>query len=252
MTVSKPKPAIKIRQATLFEHLEMGRIASETYLDTDLTRLLSPYAGTYYSHYERGFQQRICKRMFDPRFLSFVGCVGGSNTPISYIQIARWGDDEGARRQIASRDSWALWLLGWVYAVWCWGLDIVVGGDKCADPEALRLFAEWGEKDQEKYWNRFPDRTNRWYVQSCVVRSEYQGMGIGKMLMREVIARAEEEGLVIGLEASNEGFWMYKSVGFELLGRFDTPGNPDAAEEGGGIMMWTPKGWKGEKAVIES
>jgi ribosomal protein S18 acetylase RimI-like enzyme len=106
--------------------------------------------------------------------------------------------------------------------------------------------------DDERYWNSFSERTNRWYVQSCVVLSEYQGMGIGKRMIREVTKRAEEEGVVIGLEASAEGYWMYKSVGFELLGRFDTPGMPDAPGEGGGIMMWSPKGWKGEKVVIES
>jgi GNAT superfamily N-acetyltransferase len=241
MSTTKPKPTIKIRGATLLDHREMGRTASETYYDTDLTRFLSPHAGAYYSHYARGFTQRILKRMLDPRSLSFVACVAGSKEPIAYIQLARLGDDAGAQAQIASRTSVWLWVLGWMFVVWCKAVDVVVGGDKSADPEALRLFEGCGTRDEEKYWKPFPDRMNRWYVQSCVVRSEYQGMGVGKMMIREVTKRAQEEGVVIGLEASSEGYWLYKSVGFELLGRFDTS-VPDAAEDGGGIMMWSPRG----------
>lgn len=53
------------------------------------------------------------------------------------------------------------------------------------------------------------------HAQSVVLRTEWQGRRIGKMLM------AEEEGVVGGLEASEPGERMYRKLGFELLGRFE-------------------------------
>jgi len=64
--------------------------------------------------------------------------------------------------------------------------------------------------------------------------------------MGEVIRRAARENVVVGLEASEEGEWLYRSVGFELLGRFDVETWGDTLGNKGGIMMWSPKGWKGE------
>jgi hypothetical protein len=53
------------------------------------------------------------------------------------------------------------------------------------------------------------------------------------------------------LEASMEGERLYRSVGFDLLGRFkhqkeetDNPIFPPGYWEGGGIMMWTPSAWR--------
>jgi GNAT superfamily N-acetyltransferase len=237
------KPTITICLATLLEHREIGRIASETYFHTPLTKFLSPHAGEYYSHYERGFTQRALKRMLDPRNLTFVAVDEAIGKPIGHIQAERLGDDAFAQAQIQSRKSVWLWALKLLFTIWCTVLDFVVGC-KSDDAEALRLFAKWGERDEEKYWMAFAERGNRWHVQSFVVRREYQGLGIGKRLMREVIGRAERENVRVGLESSAEGEGMYRSVGFELLGRFDQ--QVDFVKESeGGVMMWSPKGWKG-------
>lgn len=85
------------------------------------------------------------------------------------------------------------------------------------------------------------------------MRAEYQGRGAGKLLMREVQRRAEEDGVVIGLEASIAGEWMYRSVGFELRSRFDKEFQVDLVGEPadkGGIMLWTPKSLKVNKKTI--
>lgn len=238
----KQKSNITIRQATLHDHKEIGRIASITYLDTALTRFLSPHAGKYYSHYERGFAQRAMKRMLDPRNLTFVAVDEASGKPIGQIQLERLGDDAGAQAQIRSRKSVWLWLLKWAFFVWCVVLDFVVGGCKSDDPEALRLFAKWGDRDEEKYWTSHEERRNRWHVQSFVVRREHQGQGIGKRLLAEVIERADKENVVVGLESSTEGEPVYRRVGFELLGRFDQ--GDFMKDEGGGVMMRSPKGQK--------
>lgn len=113
-----------------------------------------------------------------------------------------------------------------------------VGEDKSADADRLRAMEELGSGAEKEYWDR-PERRNRWYAQSCVVAGEWQGRGIGKRLMAEVIARAESEGVVVGLESSEMGERLYRSLGFELLGRFKKVWD-EMDENVGGVMMYTP------------
>ncbi len=59
--------------------------------------------------------------------------------------------------------------------------------------------------------------------------------------MGEVTRRAQEEGVPVGLESSAAGELLYRSVGFELLGRFE---KGDFEQGKGGVMMYKPKSWK--------
>jgi GNAT superfamily N-acetyltransferase len=113
-------------------------------------------------------------------------------------------------------------------------------------------FMSWVIFDNAKYWKdpQHPEYANRWHVQSIVVRSEWQRKGIGKRLMDEVIERAKAENkarsvnkegqkaaqIFIGLESSPDGEWMYRKLGFRLLGLFCK--SPES--EGGGVMIWEP------------
>lgn len=111
--------------------------------------------------------------------------------------------------------------------------------DKSADPAAVKQFYAWCAEDDKKYWNMNPMWKNRWHIRSVSVAPEWQNKGIGKALTRKVIERAKEEGVVVGLEASPQGYEMYKPLGFRLLGRFcETP----TGGEGGGVMIWEPQG----------
>jgi GNAT superfamily N-acetyltransferase len=119
------------------------------------------------------------------------------------------------------------------------------------DKEAAKRFREWGKVDKEKHWLSHKERANRWYVQSCVILEEYQRKGIGKRLIEKVVERAEREGVIIGLEASARGEGLYRKLGFELLGRFCDGKDPLGEGDVGGLMMWSPKGWK-EKVDSEN
>jgi GNAT superfamily N-acetyltransferase len=126
-------------------------------------------------------------------------------------------------------------------------LHWVVGEDKSVDHERLRAFEAEAGGLEDEYWG-VEERVNRWYTQSCVVKEEWQGKGIGKRLMAEVIARAEAQNVVVGLEASEPGELMYRSVGFELLGRFKKAFGTEGIEDAGGVMMYTPVKRRGLKA----
>ncbi|TVY81066.1 hypothetical protein LSUE1_G005209 [Lachnellula suecica] len=233
------KPPIIIREAHIWEAYRMGEIAAKTYHDTPLTNFLSPYRQKYPSHYVRGCVHRNIMRFFNPRTLSLVACEASNPSyPIGYAQFIRLGDDEGAKRHVASRNSLWRWVLGWLFWAYYKVLFWAVGGDKSSEPKNLAAFESWPVK---VHWD-FPERKNRWHAQSVVVAAEFQGRGIGKKMMAEAIEKAESEGVCIGLEASPLGEHMYRSVGFKMISRY----NEEALkiEEGGGFMMWTPSSWK--------
>jgi ribosomal protein S18 acetylase RimI-like enzyme len=104
----------------------------------------------------------------------------------------------------------------------------------------MRQFDASAEIDERMFWESDEMKARyreRWHVQSVVVSSKYQRRGLGRMLMSEVLRRAQEDGVVVGLEASGDGENLYRSLGFELRGRFSM----NLGEVVGGVMMWSPK-----------
>jgi ribosomal protein S18 acetylase RimI-like enzyme len=232
----KSQERVIIRKGHPNDAKKIGEIAAKTYYDTELTKFLSPKRDRYYSDYERGIKQRAFGRMTDPHTLTFVACLATDpRMPIGFIRAIRLGDDEGAKKQIASRKSAWLWVLGLLFPIWCKVMTWVLGPDRSADPLAVELMDVWSQ-EEKKYWGSVPERRDRWHVQSCVVSEEFQGRGVGTSLIKEVLTRAEAENVIVGLEASASGEKMYKKLGFELLERFKHNFEGGA----GGLMMWSP------------
>lgn len=134
---------------------------------------------------------------------------------------------------------WVLGCLFWVYFKLYW---LVNGPDRSADPEAVKTFSEWCTVDREKHWDSYEERADRWHALSVVVLPGWQGRGIGKRLMAEVMRKAERDGVLVGLESSAGGEAFYKRLGFVLLSRFSDDAH--ALEGGGGEMAWYPEGHK--------
>ena len=250
-STSLPQEPILIRPGHLFEGHHVGRIAARTYYDTELTKYLSPRRAEFYSDYEYGFQTRAQARMFSPRQVTYFAYEKSkSEDPIGYVQFVRLGDDEAARKM--DRDAGVTWrvclrLLGllwglWVKANWWWR-----GGDKSEDLDAVMKFGAMIEEEDKLHWQGREDRKNRWHAQSVAVLEQFQGRGIGKRLMAEVLGRADSEGVVTGIEASAAGEWMYRSVGFELVARFS--GENSFEGDAGGVMIRKPKGWKDRQEI---
>lgn len=195
--------------------------------------------------------------MLNPRNVSYVAIAQSGKDKgkvIGLAQSIRLGDDEGAKEII--REKGLVWrmfylVMGFVYGLWCQVLNWVVGGDRSADPAAMTRFGRYGVYQDELYWKneKSPERRNRWHAQSIVVAAEYQGQGLGKRMIGEVIKRAEKENVVIGLESSPAGEMMYRSVGFELLGRFEDDFELEDHDGKGGVMLYTPKAWKKDDSV---
>jgi len=134
-----------------------------------------------------------------------------------------------------------IWLA--LIAWWFWRVDGItnyLSPDRAMDKRSVELLEQWGHMDEEKYWNRFLDRANRWHVQSLVVGPEWQGKGVGRLLMNEALKKAQAERIIAGLSSSPQGEMLYRKLGFELLGDFSRRVGGD--DVGGGIMMWRPEG----------
>ncbi|KAI9047523.1 hypothetical protein LZ554_008239 [Drepanopeziza brunnea f. sp. 'monogermtubi'] len=246
-SVLQEQQPILIRPARLFEAHHVGRIAAATYYDTPLTQFLSPRRGEYYADYERGFTQRAQARMLSPRNVTLFAYEASQPArPVGYVQFVRLGDDGPARAM--DRDAgpkwWrlALWGMGWAW--WLYTRSWLAGRDRSADLEADEAFEGMLAREGGRYWGvgRL-ERASRWHAQSVVVAQGFQGRRVGKRLVAEVLGRADEEGVVVGLEASRAGEPMYRSLGFELLGRFG--GGVDFEGGAGGFMMRRPKRWVG-------
>jgi ribosomal protein S18 acetylase RimI-like enzyme len=239
-STAKSDGPILIRPANFVDVPTMGNVAFEGYAGSPLEKFLTPLRPQYPEDARRGWIQRMILRWFDARTVSFVAYPASSPHEIlGYAQFIRLGDDEGGKRHIASRQSWLFRLQGWYYAYKFKVVDYF-WPDRSVNADNLKRFESWGKVDDARHWEAYPERHNRWHVRSIVVNPEWQGRGIGSKLMGEVTRRADEEGVVIGLEASADGEYLYRKVGFEVLDRFFHDGEPVGDPDTGGIMMWRP------------
>lgn len=243
LTVSPSSPSDEtflIRRMQQADIPWMAGIAVTEYFDSDLNAFLCPRRREYPDHLVRRFKQMMLGRYYNARSIGFVAAKPSSpHMPIAYAQFIRLGNDEAALRLIAQQSSFWRTVQKWWFQI---KTSIVnfFWPDRSIDLDALRRFDKAAEHDDQQYWNS-PDMKarygSRWHAQSVVVSSPYQRKGIGWMLMGEVLQRAQDEGVVVGLEASGDGEKLYRQLGFRMRGPFSLIIGPPV----GGIMMWTPK-----------
>ncbi|CRG91940.1 hypothetical protein PISL3812_08994 [Talaromyces islandicus] len=217
----------------------IARIACTEYFDSPLNEFLCPHRHKYPNDLLRRFVLMIQARYLIPRTIGFVAVSSSSpDIPVGYVQSTRLGDDEAAKLLLAEQAS--IWL---TFKTWWSGfrtrVERLVWPDRSLDPNAMRVFDAAAMVDDYLFWDSDDMKAkyaNRWHVQGLVVSSRYQRRGLGRMLMSDVLQRAQDECVVVGLEASPDGEKLYRSLGFELRGRscFNFP------DKVGGIMMWSP------------
>ncbi|KAH7342450.1 acyl-CoA N-acyltransferase [Rhexocercosporidium sp. MPI-PUGE-AT-0058] len=216
--------------------------SAEAYWEGPVNRFIAPHAAKYRSDFVRNFHQGIRKRLFNPRSLSLVVYEASDPTfPVGYAQFTRLGDDEGAKAYLGKHSLWdRIWffVFAWFFSVYD-KVENSMWPDRSRDVEATKTFFASAAGDEKTYWELHPERSNRWHVQSVVISPAYQGKGLGRMLVTEVVNRAQHERVIMGLSASPAGEFLYRKLGFELLGEFTIR---IGGEEGGGIMIRYPEG----------
>jgi GNAT superfamily N-acetyltransferase len=234
----------------------LAQFNTKTYWRSPVNCFIAPNAPQYPHHITRTFGRGITRRYFKPNTLSLVACLAEiPDIVVAYGQFSRVGTDAGARQFVAEREQqrgfWGriwFWVLSWVF--WAYvKLEDLLDPDHATNVPNLLQFEDWIRQDSETHWSptRHPERANRWVAQSLIVDPPYQGKGLGKLLMRPVLERAQEEGICVGLTASTHGEFLYRKLGFTYLGDFSNRVEDEKGRDaGGGIMIWFPEGWKGK------
>lgn len=233
------KESILLRRIQYSDIPKIASIAATEYFDSEVCAFLCPRRHDYPHFVTRRFIQMIEPRFLNPRNIGFLAFEASNpREPLGYAQFIRLGDDEAALRLVAQQSSFWLTLQQWWSKIRA-AVENYLWPDLAVDHDALRRFLSSTELDGEKYWTSPPMKAkygNRWHAQSVVVSSSYQRRGIGRLLMGEVLQRAQDEGVVVGLEASTAGEKLYRNLGFELRGPFSM----SLGLRAGGVMMWTP------------
>ena len=245
--------SIIIRELRLADIPVLAEQATRAYWDSPVNNLICPGAPDYPRDLIRIHRQSIRRLYVNPRALSLTACLSSDpETPVAHAQFVRQGNDQFAKEFIKGQGIlWRVWIfaLAWWFWAYNW-VDNFVWKDRATDFLALKQFGEWIEIDNARYWKAFPERQNRWHARSVIVDPMHHGKGIGKRLMRSVMDRAQKERVIMGLSASPHGEFLYKKLGFEMLGDFHQrilPKNYDGGYVGGGIMIWYPEGWEGPR-----
>jgi GNAT superfamily N-acetyltransferase len=207
---------------------------------------IAPRAAEHPEDMTRTFRQKLRRRFLAPNNMTLVACLSSDpSTVVAFSQFSRFGNDAGAKEFVRSRGLWTriwIYILAWYF--WLYdNVDNFIWKDRITDFANQKKIEIWFAKDTERYWKPYPERANRWHANSVVVGPEWQGRGIGRMLMGEVLSWAQRERVVVGLTASPHGEHLYKKLGFEMVGDF----YKRVGDEGGGIMIWYPEGWEGRR-----
>lgn len=239
-----------VRPLRLSDIPSLGEQSRRAYWLSPVSKFLTPRAPSAPKQSERIYCQGIRRRYTNPAVLSLVACPSTNpEIPLAYVQHIRLGDDEGALNFVRERGRvWRFYLYFLTWVFWIYDkVDMWLVPDTISDMENVKTFNSWSEVDRAKYWAPYPERMNRWHTITLVVSPEYQGKGIGKLLMAEVLKRAQSERVPCGLNASAHGEHLYRKLGFTFLGDFTHRVEEeiaDDAEPGGGYLCWFPEGWE--------
>ncbi|TVY34853.1 hypothetical protein LOCC1_G007923 [Lachnellula occidentalis] len=243
---SKPPPSdgIVLRPARLSDIPIMGNLCTDAFAPDPVTAYLTPKAHMYREDNTQQHRQGCRRRFLNTRNLSIIACLASDpSTIVGFGQFSRLGDDNGAKQFVRDR---GLRERLWIYVL-CWFfyfyhiVENTLWPDRITDKARMKELESWVADDNEIYWKPHPERSVRWHANSIIVSPQFQGKGIGKKIMLEGLKRAQNERVIMGLTASVGGEYLYRKVGFELLGTFShrVPGDDS---EGGGVMIWYPEG----------
>ena len=250
-TAKPPKQKFILRPAHLSDLPVMAQHAKDAYWHSPITDWIAPRAADHPEDLVRHMLQDIQKSFANASNLSLVVCVPAENGEkekiVGYGQFLRKGNDAAAAEFPKSKgliNLWGLWILSWWF--WAWHfMSKNIWPDRISDVNATKTFGEWTQQDREKYWLSHPERDDRWHAAVLVVSPAYQGKGIGRLLMSHVMEKAQQERVLMGLTASRHGEFLYRKLGFEMLGDFCNRLPHDRV--GGGVMIWYPEGWEGKR-----
>ncbi|PQE09984.1 GCN5-related N-acetyltransferase protein [Rutstroemia sp. NJR-2017a BVV2] len=250
MSSIKSKPTnIQLRPATLSDAHQMCTLSIAAYKPNPVPKFLYPKSDLYPQDQFRGQKQSTVRTILSPANLVMVAYLKDNPSKIvGYASSSRIGDDTGAQEFRQSKSLLSRLITSVVFnlfSIW-YAVSNKIWKNRAASQENMQVFMNGGKMDSSKYWDgeKFPARKNRWYVNTLTVHPEYQGRGVGRVLMNDVLERAQRERVPVGLAASPEGEFLYRKLGFEYLGDFSMRVDNvlEGDKPGGGHFLWLPEG----------
>ncbi|ESZ94236.1 hypothetical protein SBOR_5370 [Sclerotinia borealis F-4128] len=240
------KPFV-LRPGTLSHINKIALIIIAAYGPGPVHKYLNPNADIYPQDLKMALLQSVTMSYLNPRTLTLVACSEESpDVVLAYGMYTRMGDDLGAD-DFLHRRSWVERVGRCMLSYFLAGLFKsynFIRPNRAASKSHTAVFEHSITQDRERYWSAasFPRRRNRWHANAIVVLPEYQGRGLGRLLMEHVLEEAEKEKVPVGLSASPAGERLYRKLGFAWLGDFHTRVGVEDYGSGGGHMLWWPKG----------
>ncbi|KAM3065811.1 hypothetical protein ACMFMF_010739 [Clarireedia jacksonii] len=223
----------QLRPATLSDAHQMTTLHIAAYKPNPVPRFLYPKSHLYPQDEFRAQKQSTARSILSPSSHVLVAYLKDNPSKIEF------------RKSKSPLSRLLTYVLFTLLSTW-FTISNRIWKNRAASPENMQTLMNGRKMDDSKYWDgeKFPSRRNRWHVNTLVVRPEYQGRGVGRFLMSDVLERAQRERVPVTLSASPEGEFLYRKLGFQYLGDFsmrvDNPLEGD--KPGGGHFIWLPEG----------
>jgi len=211
-------------------------ICARAFMEEDLFgRVIHPHRAQYPNDVKIFWHEWVRNDWTNPRNKVIVAVSSTSDEQEHVIGAAIWqrqGDNAGAQRIIAG------WTDPGTFPV------LPSTHNRALDPSKKGILAQ-AAPFTKHYWAG-PCATN-WYLSLCCVDPDFKGRGVGRLLVRWGLDRAEEEGIRASVMASEGSDGFYLKCGFdEVVGNAsEGEGNPLRKEgvKGGNILfMWVKDG----------
>ena len=157
MTATTP-PAFRIRTATLADTSQIASLAATSYMNSELSKLLSPLRHVFMLDHIRAYHQRALARMRSPANVSLVVTAVDGGPVMGYAQFIRCGAGAPAAHSWAGAARAAYIATRQLVDDYVWRFT-----DRSTDPAAARKFRALSDS----FWvAEEAANTPRWYVQS--------------------------------------------------------------------------------------
>ncbi|KAJ3181662.1 hypothetical protein HDU87_000680 [Geranomyces variabilis] len=232
---STPTPQLSLRLATLSDLDACAAVSSLAYRDTVFYRWLCPHTSAFPEDFIGMWKRRHARVLADKHWFTVVCqelCPQDNTQKI--VGVSEWQrNGKGKERvwetngDVEAKDAAMKTLLASTTAI----------VNRAFSYERNDLLNAWGARHPST-----PEADDpHWYLNLLAVDPAMQRRGIGEMLSRWGMDRAEREGLYVTLHATEEGGRLYRRLGFVVTGKLvrDIEGTTEGELDADG-MRWSP------------
>lgn len=98
-----------------------------------------------------------------------------------------------------------------------------------------KLYFTLYKKFRDRLW--VGELEEHWFVKRLCVDPAWRRQGVGMMLLQWGLDRAQEENVVVGLDATDEGMALYVKAGFVEIARVEV----EELDMRVPVLLWRPK-----------